>query len=249
MSRYFIEVAYKGTNYSGFQAQQNANTIQDEIEKALLIYFKTVFALTGSSRTDSGVHAAQNYFHFDFEEIDQPLWEKVVYHLNAILPADIVIKGIFRVKDQAHCRFDAIKRTYEYSLYSSKDPFLQDWAFYYPYKLNIELMNEAATFITEVCDFESFSKRNTQVKTFNCIIKESGWQLKDGTLVYQVSGNRFLRGMVRGLVGTMLKVGREKYTIAYFKEIVGSKDASLVDFSVPAHGLKLKGVAYSDDIT
>ena len=244
MPRYFIEVSYKGTLYAGFQAQQNANTIQDEVEKALKIYFKETFMLTGSSRTDAGVHALQNFFHFDFEFTTIPGWDKVVYHLNAILPADIVVKKIFAVKDDAHCRFDAKYRTYEYSLYMNKDPFLEDRAYFYPYKLNMELLNEAAALIKEAKNFESFSKRNTQVKTFTCTIQESEWFIKQDIIIYRVSANRFLRGMVRGLVGTMLKVGREKTSMEAFVHIIESHDPALVDFSVPPQGLKLVDVAY-----
>ena len=244
MSRYFIEVSYKGTLYAGFQAQQNANTIQDEVEKSLLVYFKETFMLTGSSRTDAGVHALQNFFHFDLEFPVIPDWEKVVYHLNAILPADIVVKKIVAVADDAHCRFDAIYRTYEYSLYMHKDPFLEDRAYFYPYKLDMALLNEAASLVRETKDFESFSKRNTQVKTFNCTIRESEWLLINDLIIYRVSANRFLRGMVRGLVGTMLKVGRGKTSLEKFVQIIESHDPAWVDFSVPPQGLKLVHVAY-----
>ena len=144
MSRYFIEVSYKGTSYAGFQAQQNANTIQDEIEKALAVYFKKSFSLTGSSRTDAGVHALQNFFHFDFEFAEIPNWDNIVYHLNAILPADIVVKKVFAVGDKAHSRFDAKYRTYEYTIYAYKDPFLLDRAYFYPYKVDMDMLNQAA---------------------------------------------------------------------------------------------------------
>jgi len=244
MSRYFIEISYKGTLYAGFQAQQNANTIQDEIEKALQVYFKQPFELTGSSRTDAGVHALQNFFHFDIEFAVVPQWDKVAYHLNAILPPDIVVKIIFPVEAAAHSRFDAKYRTYEYTIYAHKDPFLADRAFFYPYKLDMGLLNQAAGLIRENKDFESFSKRNTQVHTFKCTIYESEWIQRGETIVYRVSGNRFLRGMVRGLVGTMLKVGRGSTSIERFKDIIASNDSSLVDFSVPAHGLTLVQVAY-----
>ncbi|MEP7165720.1 MAG: tRNA pseudouridine(38-40) synthase TruA [Ferruginibacter sp.] len=244
MSRFFIEVSYKGTSYAGFQAQKNANTIQDEVEKALLVYFKENFMLTGSSRTDAGVHALQNFFHFDFEFTTIPDWEKVVYHLNAILPADIVVKAVLAVKDDAHCRFDAQYRTYEYTLYMYKDPFLEDRGYFYPYKLNMGLLNAAASIIKETTGFESFSKRNTQVRTFNCSIYESEWMLKEGMIIYRVSANRFLRGMVRGLVGTMLKVGRERTSIEEFIRIIESHDPTLVDFAVPPQGLKLLQVVY-----
>ena len=184
------------------------------------------------------------FFHFDHEFAIIPGWDKVVYHLNAILPADIVVKKIFAVAADAHCRFDAKYRTYEYSLYMNKDPFLADRAFFYPYKLNMELLNKAASLIKEAKNFESFSKRNTQVKTFLCTIQESEWVSKQDTIIYRVSANRFLRGMVRGLAGTMLKVGREKTSLDEFIQIIASHDPALVDFSVPPQGLKLVHVAY-----
>ncbi len=245
MSRYFIEVAYKGTRYAGFQVQQNANTIQAEIEKALLIYCRQSFQLTGSSRTDAGVHALQNYFHFDIESGDEYNWEQVAYHLNAILPDDIVIKNISKVSNEKHCRFDALSRSYEYTLYNAKDPFLDDRAYYYPYRLQIDLLNEAAMMIKNTENFETFSKRNTQVQTYICSITESHWMLRGKhEVVYKVTGNRFLRGMVRGLVGTMLKVGTKKIDLAEFAAIIESHNVMRADFSMPAKGLSLIKVEY-----
>jgi tRNA pseudouridine38-40 synthase len=244
MARYFMEVFYKGTNYAGFQVQKNANTIQAEIEKALQIYLREPVGLTGSSRTDTGVHAFQNYFHFDFESVQMHDWNKAAYRLNAILPGDIVIRQIRLVDDKAHCRFDAKYRTYEYSIYQAKNPFLADRSYYYPYGLNIALLNEAATILKSFNDFTAFSKHNSQVKSFQCELYSSEWFQRDKEIVYRVSGNRFLRGMVRGLTGTMLKVGRERTSIPEFESIITSKDSSMVDFSVPAHGLTLIGVTY-----
>ncbi len=244
MSRYFVEVGYMGKQYAGFQVQQNANTVQAEVEKALMIYFKTAFQLTGSSRTDAGVHAFQNYFHFDFDTETVYSWPNVVYHLNAILPADIVIRDIRQVNETAHCRFDAVSRTYQYSLYRFKDPFLNDRAYYYPYKLDISLLNEAASLVKAASDFEAFAKRNSQVHTYLCTINESDW-IEEGNMIrYQVNGNRFLRGMVRGLVGTMLRVGNKKISLDEFAAIIESRDSTRVDFSVPAHGLTLASVLY-----
>jgi tRNA pseudouridine38-40 synthase len=245
MPRYFIEVSYHGASYAGFQKQQNAQTIQGEMEKALGIYFRSVFELTGSSRTDAGVHALQNFFHFDMEAVlDQELLTKSVYHLNAILPAAIVLKRIFPVAGDAHCRFDAVSRTYEYALYREKDPFLQDRAWFYPYQLDLNRLNAAAREMLAHGNFESFSKRNSQVHTYNCTILESEWIERDGMIIYRVTANRFLRGMVRGLTGTMLKVGRNKTDMATFRSIIDSRDASLVDFSVPPQGLILVKVTF-----
>lgn len=246
MSRYFIEVFYKGTAYAGFQVQKNANSIQAEIEKALRVFFRSEFVLTGSSRTDTGVHAFCNYFHFDSDVIPNVLSKRAasIYNLNAILPLDIVIKRIFEVQENAHCRFDAISREYRYFIYTKKDPFKADRAFYYPYTLDIGLLNEAAQLVSAFQDFTAFSKRNTQVKSFNCSIYESNWGVEDEQLVYTVRANRFLRGMVKGLVGTMLRVGTGKISVAGFKQIIEGKDCSLVDFSVPAHGLFLFNVEF-----
>jgi tRNA pseudouridine38-40 synthase len=240
MPRYFIEVAYKGTNYSGFQIQQNANSVQAEVEKALKIYYREEYELTGSSRTDAGVHALQNFFHFDA----QAVIPDGSYHLNAILPADIVVKRIFQVQSGNHCRFDALSREYTYYIYHNKDPFLQDRAYFFPYKLNIEAMEQAAAELMQHQDFAAFSKRNTQVKTSLCNIISSNWVQQANTLCYNVSGNRFLRGMVRGMVGTMLKVGTNKLSIDGFIDIIRAKDCTKADFSVPAQGLFLKRVNY-----
>ncbi len=240
MPRYFIEVSYKGTNYSGFQIQQNANSVQAEIEKALKIFYKEDFKLTGSSRTDAGVHALQNFFHFDTESE----LADASYHLNAILPADIVVKKIFLVKPDNHCRFNALSREYAYTIYQQKDPFLQDRAYFFPYEINIELMQEAANELMNHQDFAAFSKRNTQAKTTICTILSSKWEEKENVLTYNVISNRFLRGMVRGMVGTMLKVGRRKISLDQFINIIQSKDCTKADFSVPPQGLFLLKVQF-----
>jgi tRNA pseudouridine38-40 synthase len=239
--RYFVEVSYKGTNYSGFQSQKNANTIQAEVEKAFRILLKKEIFLTGSSRTDAGVHALQNYFHFDIENELSP---KLLYNLNAILPGDIAIKNLHEVKDDAHCRFDANSREYKYFIYQKKNPFLSDKAFYFPYKLDLELMQNAAAIVKEYSDFTSFSKRNTQVKSFVCDIKESRWTIEEECFVYRVKANRFLRGMVRGLTATMLKAGRNKLSIDFFRNIIESKDCTMANFSAPSHGLFLIEVTF-----
>ena len=246
MNRYFLEVAYDGTRYSGFQVQENAVTIQFEVEKALEIYLRQKVELTGSSRTDAGVHALQNYFHFDF--IDE-IGEKSLYNLNALLPEDVAVNSIHRfVVDEGevlpHCRFDAIARDYRYYVYKKKDPFLRDKAYYFPYSLDVDAMREAAKVLKEYEDFTSFSKRNTQVKNFVCRIAESGWMEEGEVIVYRVRANRFLRGMVKAMVGTMLQVGRGKLSIEDFRKVIEGKDCTLADFSAPAHGLFLVAVEY-----
>jgi len=242
MPRYFIEVSYKGTHYSGFQKQQNANSVQAELGKALEIFYRQKFELTGSSRTDAGVHALQNFFHFDTDaQVDDGS-----YNLNAILPDDIVVKRIFPVADEAHCRFNAISREYHYSIYQTKNPFLLGRAYYVPYTLDIALLQAAAKEIKNHTDFTSFSKRNTQVKTFDCTIYQSEWIEQDDCFVYKVKANRFLRGMVKGLVGTMLLVGKKKISLEEFRAIIRAKDCTKADFSVSADGLFLIKVAYPE---
>lgn len=253
MPRYFIEVSYKGTNYSGFQIQQNANSIQSEVEKALSIFFKQSFTLTGSSRTDAGVHALQNFFHFDTEYPLQALPGRgelngMTYNLNAILPSDITVNNLFVVKENAHCRYDAIEREYKYFIYSKKNPFFKDRAYYYPYKLGLNKLKTAADVIINQKDFTSFSKRSTQVKNFLCEINKSYWAEENNMLVFTISGNRFLRGMVRGLTGTMLKVGRQIITVDEFENIFKVHDCTRADFSAPAHGLFLNHIKYPSEI-
>jgi len=246
--RYFLELAYKGTRYSGFQVQENAITVQSEIERALKTFFRTEFKLTGSSRTDAGVHALQNYFHFDF---DAPIEERELYNINSILPEDIVINSIrlMRQKEDGewpHARFDAVSREYKYFILQRKDPFRKETAYYYPYKIDFESLQQAARVIAEYSDFTSFSKRNTQVKTFICSIVESEWKWEEGMMMYRVKANRFLRGMVKGLVGTMLQVGRKKISLEEFREIILARDCSRADFSAPASGLFLVTVEYPE---
>jgi tRNA pseudouridine38-40 synthase len=244
MPRYFLEVAYKGTNYSGFQVQQNAGSIQEEIGKAFQTLQKEKIILTGSSRTDAGVHALQNFFHFDFEGELNPHF---IYKINAILPADIVVHKLIPVRNESHCRFDALSREYKYFIYWHKNPFLKDRAFYFPYKLNIELIREAAEIIKDCTDFTSFSKRNTQAKTFTCRIMESRWTLENHCMTYYVNADRFLRGMVRALVATMLKIGRKKMSIEEFRNAIEKKDNTKASFAVPPYGLFLVRVNYPED--
>ena len=244
LQRYFLELMYKGTDYSGFQVQLNApNTVQAEIEKAFAILQKQTVIMTGSSRTDTGVHALQNFFHFDLEGT---LHAHFKYKINAILPKDIVVKNIYAMAPEAHCRFDAIARSYTYFIYGNKNPFFAEAAYYYPYALDMEKLQEAAAAVKLYNDFTSFSKRNTQVKTFICSIEESQWRQEGNQILYQVKANRFLRGMVRGLTGTMLQAGRNKISIDQFKKIIEARDCRLADFSVPGHGLFLTKVAYPD---
>ncbi len=253
MHRYFIEVSYLGTRYSGFQVQQNANTIQAEIEAALLVILGERIGLTGSSRTDAGVHAVQNFFHLDtitpLQQSERAgSLKKLEYKLNALLPGDISVRQIIQVPLTAHCRFDAKSRLYYYQIHRHPDPFLKDRSYYFPYKLHTEILNETASLVMNYQDFTSFSKRNTQVKNFLCSIQTSRWLQCDSRLFYRVEANRFLRGMVRGLVATMLRAGRGKITVPQFRDIIESKDCTKAVFSVPAQGLYLKKVNFDPQI-
>lgn len=239
--RYFLEVGYKGTNYAGFQAQNNAVTVQGELEKVMAVIFRCPVGLTGSSRTDAGVHALQNFFHFDLETDYNPA---VIYNINALLPKDIVVRSIFPVPENAHCRFLATAREYKYYISLDKNPFTIDTAWFYPYSTDIELLNQSAAILYNYTDYTSFAKRNTQVFTYQCTIIKSEWTTENNALIYTVIANRFLRGMVRGLVGTMLLAGRKKISLADFEKIIQSKDCTKANFATPAHGLFLVRVYY-----
>ena len=243
MARYFIELSYDGALFGGFQIQQNTATVQGALENALETLFRTPIPLTGASRTDAGVHAFQNFLHFDTELEILP---KHVYHLNAILPNSVVVKGIYAVPSEAHTRFDAIKRGYIYRLHQTKDPFSEGRSWYYPFPLDLALMQTAADSLLNYTDFESFSKKKTQVNTFQCAITKANWTSAGPDIQFEIHSNRFLRGMIRGLVGTMVQVGRGQISIAEWHEIVASKDEQRVDFSTPACGLYLSKISYPD---
>ena len=246
INRYFLEVMYKGTGFSGFQEQKNTpDTIQEALQSAFATLTRQAVALTGSSRTDAGVHALQNFFHFDYDGSFHP---HLRYKMNAILPDGITVTNIFAVPADAHCRFNAIARRYSYHIYRDKNPFLRDRAHYFPYPTNMALLQAAANHISGTHDFTAFSKRNTQVKTFTCTVTASQWMRLDGELIYRVEANRFLRGMVRGLTGTMLQAGRGKMSLDEFKAVLAGKDCRQADFSVPGHGLFLEAVVYPPDL-
>ncbi len=243
MARYFIELSYKGTNYSGFQVQQNAETIQSKVENALQVFYKQRFQLTCSSRTDAGVHALQNFYHVDSDIA----LDKNIYNLNALLPNDIVIKNISDVADDLHARFSAVTREYKYYITQKKNPFLTETAWRYQFALDIDILQTCANILKEYKDFTSFSKKHTQVNNFNCNVVVSQWLFENNCLVYNVKANRFLRGMVRGLVGTMLLAGRCIISVDDFRKIIEAKDCNKANFSTPAHGLFLVEVVYPDD--
>ncbi len=243
--RYFIECSYRGTRYSGWQIQENANTVQAEIEKGLSILLNKTISIMGSSRTDAGVHAIQQVAHFDVEnEILNP--ENLGYRLNKILPYDISIRRIYPVKDDYHCRFEAISRRYEYHISPLKNPFQKDLYYEFNHDLNIELMNEGCQVLFQHIDFECFSKIKTDVNTFNCTIMEASWEKRENEiLVFQIKANRFLRGMVRAIVGTLLEVGSGKLSVDDFEQIILSKNRKNAGRAVPAEGLFLMEVNYN----
>ena len=196
----------------------------------------------GAGRTDTGVHAKEMFAHFDFEK--QLEKQNLIQKLNSCLPKDIVVCDIIPVHEEAHARFDATKRTYEYHINNFKDAFLQDLSWYFHQKLDIDLMNEASKLLFNHIDFQCFSKVNTDVNTFDCTIFEAHWQQENSKLVFTISANRFLRNMVRAIVGTLVNVGLQKITLEDFNEIIKSKNRDKAGFSVPAHGLYLTKIDY-----
>ena len=242
--RYFIECAYKGTNYSGWQIQINALTVQEVIEKALSTLLKHKIDMTGSSRTDTGVHAMQQFAHFEIEEEIMDC-ENLVYRINKLLPFDISVQKIFKVADDYHSRFEAISRKYEYRISRKKNPFQKGLSYEFNGNLDIERMNEASRILFKHIDYQCFSKIKTEVLTFNCTILEAQWkEEKNDSLVFHIKANRFLRGMVRAIVGTLLEVGTGKISVSDFERIILSKDRKKAGWSVPAEGLFLMEVNY-----
>jgi tRNA pseudouridine38-40 synthase len=240
--RYFIELAYNGTNYHGWQYQPDANSVQETLNKALSILLKTEIDIVGAGRTDTGVHAKQMYAHFDLDsEIDATV---LVHKLNSFLPKDIVIYTILKVADDAHARFDAVKRTYEYHMHTFKDVFETEGSWQYQNHLDLDTMNAACQLLFKHTDFECFSKTNSDVRTFNCAIFEAHWQQNGTKIVFTISADRFLRNMVRAIVGTMINIGLGKVSLTDFEEIIESKNRSKAGFSVPAHGLYLTKIDY-----
>ncbi|WP_162128119.1 tRNA pseudouridine(38-40) synthase TruA [Flavobacterium phycosphaerae] len=240
--RYFIELAYNGTNYHGWQYQPDACSVQETLNKALSVLLKTEIDIVGAGRTDTGVHARQMYAHFDFDTpIDSA---ELVHKLNSFLPKDIVIFDIIKVADEAHARFDATKRTYEYHIHTFKDAFESQGSWQYQNKLDLDKMNEACGLLFKHTDFECFSKTNSDVRTFNCVIFEAHWQQNGTKLLFTISADRFLRNMVRAIVGTMINIGLGKVSLADFEKIIESKNRSKAGFSVPAHGLYLTKIEY-----
>ncbi|MDA0890355.1 MAG: tRNA pseudouridine(38-40) synthase TruA [Bacteroidetes bacterium] len=243
--RFFIELSYKGTNYHGWQEQPNANTVQAEINRALSTILNTNIEVIGAGRTDTGVHANQMFAHFDCD-IDFDI-QNLMFKLNSFLPSDIAIKDIFKVKEDANCRFDALSRTYQYHIIQKKDPFNKT-AYFLQNDLDIKAMNEACKYIIGKQDFTSFSKVNTQTFTNNCDVMFAKWELVNNKLTFTIKADRFLRNMVRAIVGTLLDVGFGKIIAADLAKIIAAKDRSKSGVSVPAHALFLTEVKYPNKI-
>lgn len=245
--RYFIELAYKGTNFHGWQVQPNAPTVQESLEKALSVITRESISVTGAGRTDTGVHASYYVAHFDSinTELDHP---DFAHKLNSFLPKDIVIFSISKVSPEAHARFDAISRTYHYHLNLLKDPFSLETSWHFFRQPDIRLMNEASRILFDYTDFTSFSKLHTDVKTNNCKILQAEWTQNKSEIVFTVKADRFLRNMVRALAGTILEVGIGKNDLAGFRKIIEMKDRGAAGFSVPAHGLFLVDVEYPEPV-
>lgn len=242
MARYFIHLAYNGTNYCGWQTQPQLPTVQLTLEQALTTLLRTPIAIVGCGRTDTGVHASDFYAHFDcplsFES------QQLVFKLNSYLPDDIVIFDIFQVADNAHARFDAVARTYQYHVSNQRLPFRQGLYSRIYFQPDLEMMNTAARVLMEYEDFTSFAKLHTQVKTNICHLSEAHWDRVGEEWIFTIRSNRFLRNMVRSVTGTLLDVGRGKLTIEGLREIVERKDRCAAGVSMPAQGLFLTKVEY-----
>ncbi|HLV50733.1 MAG TPA: tRNA pseudouridine(38-40) synthase TruA, partial [Flavobacterium sp.] len=234
--------SYNGTNYHGWQLQPNAISVQEVLTKALNTLFRDDFEVVGAGRTDAGVHAKQMYAHFDTDAVFEK--ETMVQKLNSFLPEDITVFNFFEVNKGAHARFDAVSRSYEYHIHTFKNSFLKDLSYYHFKPLDVQKMNEAAEILLQYEDFECFSKTHTDVFTFNCNITQAYWERKGSRLIFHISANRFLRNMVRAIVGTMLNVGLGKIQVNDVHQIIKSKNRGKAGFSVPAHGLYLTKVMY-----
>lgn len=245
--RYFIQLAYLGKNYSGWQYQPNAITVQESLNKALQTIIQEDVEAVGAGRTDAGVHASDMIAHVD---IEKKITEKeLVYRLNGLLPNDIVIKNIYPVSKDAHARFSAISRSYEYRIWLGRNPFLLDTTWQLHQQIpDVGKMNNAASSLLRHTNFKCFSKSNTDVKTYDCDISGAVWLIQGNSLVFYIKANRFLRNMVRAIVGTLIDIGSGKKTPSELIEIIASGDRSKAGFSVPAHGLFLTKVSYPQEI-
>jgi tRNA pseudouridine38-40 synthase len=244
MARYVLEVMYDGTCFHGSQVQGDTPTVQLAVNVALSTLLRAPIASYGASRTDEGVHALQNYYHFDWEDDLRP---DFLYKCNAVMSGGVAVRKIFRaVNPDFNVRFDATARSYRYRIYATKNPFLLGKALFYPFPLDMEVLTNTAGVIKEYTNFESFAKRNSQTKTFDCQIVESYWERNGEELHYIVRANRFLRGMVRGLVGTQLKMAKGGRDLGHFRQIIEARDCTKAFFNVAGHGLYLEHIVYNE---
>ncbi|WP_116770645.1 tRNA pseudouridine(38-40) synthase TruA [Maribacter litoralis] len=244
--RFFIQFSYFGKAYHGWQNQPNAITVQEVLEKGMSKLLNSPVSLMGAGRTDTGVHAKMMYAHFDVDTLEDI--QDYIFRLNSFLPNDIAVERIFEVKDDAHARFHATARTYEYHIAKSKDPFTTDLAYFVKKELDVEQMNIAANLLLGKKDFECFSKSNTDVFTNICDLREAQWSIKENNLIFTITADRFLRNMVRAIVGTLINVGLGKYSPDYVNTILKSKDRTKAGVSVPAKGLYLTSIVYPNTI-
>lgn len=240
--RYFFEITYHGGRFHGWQRQNNALSVQEVVEECLSTLLKESISIVASGRTDTGVHCRQQYFHVDVS--DKLETEQLKWKLNSFLPKEIAIISIHRVDDNAHARFDAVRRSYEYLIHTSKEPFYSGLSAPIYKNLDIDRMNEACQFLLGEQDFMCFSKTKTDVNTYICHIFEAFWQRKDGLLIFQISANRFLRGMVRTIVGTMLEIGECKREVDDLEKVIISKNRKNAGAAAPPEGLYLAAVEY-----
>lgn len=245
MNRYFMYLAYNGTDYCGWQIQPNGLTIQEVIEKALTTLLRIPTSIVGAGRTDAGVHARQMMAHFDAEVLDV---EVLTYKLNRILPKDIVIYKVVQVKEDAHARFDATSRLYRYYLTTEKDPFMYPFKYKIHGTLDIYRMNQCSQLLFDYIDFTSFSKLHTDAKTNDCTIMYARWEQHGEDYIFTIKANRFLRNMVRAIVGTLLETGRGKLDEAGMRKIIEAKDRRVAGFSVPGNALFLEEIDYPEHI-
>ena len=244
--RFFIELSYDGKQYHGWQYQPNAISVQEIFEHSLSTLLKSPINVFGAGRTDAGVHAKQMFAHFDYSvAFDKKI---LIFKLNSFLPNDISIQNIYQVKTEAHARFDALSRTYRYIITRKKDVFNYHGSYYLKHNLDVQRMNQAAKILLDYKNFKSFSRSNTDVKTYNCNIMEAEWHEVQNQLVFKIKADRFLRNMVRAIVGTLLAIGSGKLTINEFHDIIKSKDRKMAASSAPAHGLYLSQIQYDKNI-
>ncbi|RDC55120.1 tRNA pseudouridine(38-40) synthase TruA [Pedobacter chinensis] len=242
--RYFIQIAYDGSLYHGWQIQPNAITVQELLDKAMSTFYRQPIETLGCGRTDTGVHATGFYAHFDVENLEESKVLNAVAGINAMLPYQIAAKKIVPVSDDAHARFDAISRAYKYYIHFEKDPFKLNRSWLVKDKLDVDLMNQAAKLLLDYTDFSCFSKSNTQTFTNNCKITTAVFEEKENGLVFTIQADRFLRNMVRAIMGTLVRIGKHEINLEDFKTIIESKNRSNAGQSVPACGLYLVKVEY-----